>query len=44
MENERLETLLCNAIVILEDNGYLPEDVRLALGMSEEEYNKIMEV
>ena len=44
MENERLETLLYNAIVILEDDGYLPEDVRLALRMSEEEYNKIMEV
>lgn len=40
--NERLTTLLYNAIVLLEEN-YEHEELLDELGMTEEEYKKVME-
>ena len=40
--NERLITLLYNAIVLLEEN-YEHEELLEELGMAEDEYKKVME-
>ena len=43
MTTERLKILLSNAIVVLQDEGYLPDDIQVVLGMSDAEYNEITE-
>lgn len=48
MENERLRTLLYNAIVCLEDQygsyeSWSEDELLEELGMTKEEYNEIME-
>lgn len=43
MGKERLEILLCNALVVLEENGFGGKSFAMEeLGMTEEEYIEIM--
>ena len=42
MTNERLMTLLYNAIVCLEEFGVEGEQLEFDIGITEEEYEKIM--
>ena len=41
MTNERLKTLICNAIILLEENGYTIEEFKYELGMMKDEYDEI---
>ena len=41
MNNERLKTLIYNAIVLLEENGYTIEEFKYELGMTLDEYDEI---
>ena len=41
MNNERLKTLIYNAIVLLEENGYTIEQFKYELGMTVDEYDEI---
>ena len=41
MNNERLKTLIYNAIVLLEENGYTIEEFKYELGMTQDEYDEI---
>lgn len=41
MNNERLRTLICNAIILLEENGYTIEQFKYELGMTVDEYDEI---
>lgn len=43
MTNERLMTLLYNAIMCLEEYGCDGEQLEIDIGITEEEYDKIME-
>lgn len=43
MTNERLMTLLHNAIICLEEYGCDKEQLEIDLGITEEEYAKVME-
>lgn len=43
MTNERLMTLLHNAIICLEEYGCDGEQLEFDLGITEEEYAKVME-
>jgi hypothetical protein len=43
MKNERLMTLLHNAIICLEEYGCDGEQLEIDLGITEEEYEKVME-
>ena len=42
MNEERLKTLLYNAIVCLEENGYDEEQLEISIGLTEDEYEEIM--
>lgn len=45
MENERLKTLLYNALVLLEENGaIMGTDLEEEVGITQEEYDEIMGV
>lgn len=45
MENERLKTLLYNALVLLEENGAIMRtDLEEEVGITQEEYDEIMGV
>ena len=41
MNNERLKILICNAIILLEENGYTIEQFKYELGMTLDEYDEI---
>lgn len=41
MNNERLKTLIYNAIILLEENGYTIEEFTYGLGMTQNEYDEI---
>lgn len=41
MNNERLKTLIYNAIILLEENGYTIESFKHELGMTQNEYDEI---
>ena len=41
MNNERLKTLIYNAIVLLEENGYTIEEFKYELGITLDEYDEI---
>jgi len=43
MTEERLKVLLYNSIVMLEEDLRFGNDIKQELGMTEEEYNEIME-
>ena len=43
MTKQRLETLLYNAIILLEESGYDDEELQIELGITKEEYEKMME-
>ena len=43
MTNERLNTLLYNAIICLEEYGCDGKQLELDIGITEEEYEKIMQ-
>lgn len=43
MTNERLVVLLYNAIICLEEYGCSKEQLKADIGITEEEYKKIME-
>lgn len=43
MSKERIETLLYNAIVLMENDGWDFDEMCYELGMTEEEYVKLME-
>lgn len=43
MDKERLITLLYNAILCLEEFGIEGEQLKFDIGITEEEYNQIME-
>lgn len=44
MELNRTEILLYNAIVVLEEEGYEKFDIMDVLGMTEDEYDHIVEM
>lgn len=41
MNNERLKTLIFNAIILLEENGYTIEEFKYELGITPDEYDEI---
>lgn len=43
MDNNRLMTLLHNAIICLEEYGCEGEQLEIDIGITQEEYNEVME-
>ena len=41
MNNERLKTLIFNAIILLEENGYTIEEFKYELDITQDEYDEI---
>ncbi len=42
MDSERLKVILYNAIVLLEEENYEREEILVELGMTEKEYDEII--
>ena len=43
MNNKRLTTLLYNSIILLEEQGYEKEQIKEEIGITDEEYNQIVD-